>query len=367
MAYRTLLFDTHIALGARMTVFNGWEMPLHYGSQIEEHHRVRRDAGVFDISHLGRLDVYGAQARSFLRQMLANDVDRLPPGKALYSCLLNQDGGILDDLLVFERNGNGYRLVGNAATRQRSLDWLQSHSRNLDLVVQLRDDLALLAVQGPQAVACLGNVLDPDTAAAVQRLAPLHYLERGDLFISRTGYTGEDGVEVMLPADQARAFWDRLLAAGVWPCGLGARDTLRLEAGLNLYGAEMNEATSPLTCGLDWTVAWEPPERDFIGRSALKRQRREGIRQRRAGLVLGERGVLRPQQRVIAPSGATGLVTSGTFSPSLGRSIALARVPSDIGFRCQVDVRHKYLPAWVVEPPFVWQGRCLIDLPADEL
>jgi len=344
-------------------VFGGWEMPLHYGSQIDEHHRVRHDAGVFDVSHLGRLDIYGMEAKSFLRYLLTNDVARLYPGKALYTCMLNEDGGILDDLIVYDRGENGYRLAISAPARARNLAWIQDQSRHFDVILQVRDDLAMIAVQGPQAIECLGRVIDPETAAAVGRLAPFHHLEHGELFISRTGYTGEDGVEVILPNARAVDFWDSLFNTGIWPCGLGARDTLRLEAGMNLYGRDMNETTSPLVCGLGWTVAWDPAERKFIGRAALKRQRREGVRQTRVGLILMERGVLRDQQRLIALSGATGLITSGTFSPTLGRSIALARVPVDIGTRCQVDMRHKYCSAWVVKPPFVRHGRPLIQLP----
>ena len=364
MAYKTPLFDAHVAMSAKMTVFGGWDMPLHYGSQIEEHHRVRHDAGAFDVSHLGRLDIYGTEAQDFLRYLLANDVAPLYPGKALYTCMLNEDGGILDDLIVYDRGENSYRLAISAPTRDTNLAWIQDHSRHFNIILRVRDDLAMIAVQGPQAAERLGRVIDPEITAMVSGLAPFHHLEQGELFISHTGYTGEDGVEVTLPNARATEFWNALLDAGVWPCGLGARDTLRLEAGMNLYGRDMNETTSPLVCGLGWTVAWDAAGRHFIGRAALKRQRREGVRQTQAGLILMERGVLRDQQRIIAPSGATGQVTSGTFSPTLGRSIALARVPVDIGARCQVDIRHRYCSARVVKPPFVRHGRSLIALPS---
>jgi aminomethyltransferase len=364
MANKTPLFGAHVTAGALMVNFGGWEMPLHYGSQIKEHHQVRRAVGVFDVSHMTRLDIEDAEAggaRDFLRYLLANDVARLHPGKALYTCMLNQAGGILDDLIVYDRGQRGYRLVLNAATRKKDLAWIEQQAKAFAVVLRERADIAMLAVQGPKALEHLKSVLG-EAAATVRSLASFNFLESEDWFIARTGYTGEDGVELLFPAEKAADTWDQLLAAGVQPCGLAARDTLRLEAGMNLYGSDMDENTSPLVSGLAWTVAWEPVERDIIGRSVLEKQRQEGIKQTFVGLVLEGRGVLRAHQRVITASGDTGLITSGTFSPTLERAIALARVPKDIGSRCEVDIRGKYCPARVVKPPFVRNGHPLIEL-----
>lgn len=352
-----------------MVNFGGWDMPLHYGSQVKEHHQVRHAAGVFDVSHLTRLDIEEAQpgaARDFLRYLLANDVARLYPGKALYSCMLNEAGGIVDDLIVYDRGGAGYRLIMNAATHDKDLAWIERQAQSFAITLHERGDLAILTVQGPQTLERLSSVLAEHTMAAVQELAWFHFLEAEDLFISHTGYTGEDGVGLIGSHQRVAELWDQLLAVGVQPCGLAARDTLRLEAGMNLYGNDMDESTSPLVSGLSGSVAWEPPERDFIGRAVLEKQRSEGVKQTFVGLVLTDRrGVLRARQRVITVSGATGLITSGTFSPTLERSIALARVPKDIGAHCEVDMRGRYCSARVVKPPFVRHGRVLIELPAD--
>ena len=361
MAKRTPLYARHAALGAKLVDFGGWDMPLHYGSQLEEHHQVRRAVGLFDVSHMTIVDfAEPAPTRALLRYLLANDVARLYPGKALYTCLLNDAGGVIDDLIVYDRGELGYRLVLNAATRDKDLAWIAPIAERFGAAWRERDDLAMLAAQGPEALAKLEAVLGVDTVAAVRALKPFHALETAGLFIARTGYTGEDGVEIMPPAAQTADLWDRILAAGVAPCGLGARDTLRLEAGMNLYGSDMDETTTPLVSGLGWTVAWEPVDRDFIGRAALERQRAAGAPQTFVGLVLEERGVLRGHQHVYAGDRAIGQITSGTFSPTLNRAIALARVEAGVGDRCQVDIRGKRLPARVVKPPFVRHGRSLI-------
>ncbi|MCP5424570.1 MAG: glycine cleavage system aminomethyltransferase GcvT [Gammaproteobacteria bacterium] len=364
MAKRTPLFDLHISGEAKMLDFCGWEMPLHYGSQLHEHAQVRQGAGVFDVSHMTLLEVKGLEARAFLRYVLANDVARLQPGQSLYSCILSKTGGILDGVVVYDRGEAGYIVVANAGTHDKTIAWLNQQIRGFEADLRERLDVAILAVQGPQAVALLGEALGSDTGQQVQALRPFQFLDEQDRIISRTGYTGEDGIEIILPATAVTASWERLLNAGIQPCGLGARDSLRLEAGLNLYGNEMDESTSPLVCGLGWSVAWEPTDRKFIGRSALEKQRQDKVKTVQIGLVLEERGMLRARQRVVAPSGATGIVTSGTFSPTLGRAIGLARVPADIGAYCQVDVRSRYCPALVVKPPFVRHGHCLIGLPS---
>src|SRR4051812_19953401 len=268
MLKTTPLHDSHKAAGARMVDFGGWDMPVHYGSQIEEHHAVRHAAGVFDVSHMCVIDVHGSRSGEFLRGLLANDVARLrQPGKALYSCMLNEQAGILDDLIVYYLDARWYRVVVNAGTRDSDLAWIRAHAAGFDLDVQERRDLAMLAVQGPQARARLASLLTPPDAQAALALASFVGAQLGAWFVARTGYTGEDGFEVMLPADGAVGLWKSLNDLGVRSCGLGARDTLRVEAGLNLYGNDMDSSTQPLESGLEWTVAFDPPERDFIGRA----------------------------------------------------------------------------------------------------
>ncbi|MCC9000869.1 MAG: glycine cleavage system aminomethyltransferase GcvT [Candidatus Contendobacter sp.] len=361
MAKRTPLYARHAALGAKLVDFGGWDMPLHYGSQLNEHHQVRRAAGLFDVSHMTIVDFADpTPTRALLRYLLANDVARLYPGKALYTCLLNEAGGVIDDLIVYDRGETGYRLVLNAATRDKDLAWIAPIAERFGATWRERDDLAMLAAQGPEALTKLEAVLGADTIAAVRALKPFHALETDGLFIARTGYTGEDGVEILPPVMETPALWDRLAAAGIAPCGLGARDTLRLEAGMNLYGSDMDETTTPLVSGLGWTVAWEPADRDFIGRAALEQQRAAGAPQTFIGLVLEDRGVLRGHQQVYDGAREIGQITSGTFSPTLNRAIALARVEAGVGERCQVDIRGKRLPARVVKPPFVRHGRALI-------
>ncbi|MBZ4192784.1 MAG: glycine cleavage system aminomethyltransferase GcvT [Candidatus Contendobacter sp.] len=358
MAKRTPLYARHLALGAKLVDFGGWDMPLNYGSQLMEHHQVRTAAGLFDVSHMTLVDFPDPIAtRALLRTLLANDVARLHPGKALYTCLLNEAGGVIDDLIVYDRDAAGYRLVLNAATRDKDLAWIAPIAERFGAAWRERDDLAMLAVQGPEALAKLAAILDPATLAKVNASRRFHAVEADDLFIARTGYTGEDGVEIMPPAELAPMLWDQLLAAGVTPCGLGARDTLRLEAGMNLYGNDMDETTTPLVSGLGWTVAWQPSDREFIGRAALERQRTAGIPQMLVGLVLEERGVLRSHQTVYDGDREIGLTTSGAFSPTLNRGIALARVAADASGRCQVEVRGKRLAALTVKPPFVSHPR----------
>jgi aminomethyltransferase len=360
VARRTPLYKLHQELGARLVDFAGWDMPVQYGSQIGEHHAVRRAAGVFDVSHMGVLEVRGGEARTFLRQLLANDVARLKaPGKALYSCMLNPQGGVLDDLIVYFLNDYWFRVVVNAGTRERDLAWIRAHSQPFGLEVTERTDLAMLAIQGPEARTKAAQLLRPADAAAALALDPFFGRELGSWFVARTGYTGEDGFEIMLPAADAVPAWRSLNALGVASCGLGARDTLRLEAGMNLYGNDMDESTHPFESALGWTVALSPQERDFIGRAALESIARTGSPRELIGLVLEERGVLRAHQKVLA-AGGQGEITSGTFSPTLERSIALARVPAGTAGRVQVEVRGKLLGARIVKPPFVRHGHSLI-------
>lgn len=366
MGKRTPLYDTHVAAGAKMVDFGGWDMPLHYGSQIDEHHQVRRDAGMFDVSHMTIVDLRGERVQDFLRYLVANNIDKLKlPGGALYTCMLNERGGVIDDLIVYFVEPRWYRLVVNASTRDKDLAWITQQAQPFGVEVRERDDLAMIAVQGPQArdktVTALGDVVR--AATALQK--PFTFVVVGDSFIARTGYTGEDGFEIMLPATKAADAWRKLFAAGVKPAGLGARDTLRLEAGMNLYGSDMDEMTTPLESGLTWTVAFEPASRNFIGRAALEAQRAGGNIAEFVGLVLLDRGVLRNHQQVLVDGEPFGEITSGGFSPTLGKAIALARLyPQASGRRCKVDIRGKPMDVKVVKPPFVRNGKACVDVNA---
>ncbi|MBK5939055.1 glycine cleavage system aminomethyltransferase GcvT [Halochromatium roseum] len=378
MGSRTPLFSEHERLGARIVPFGGWDMPLHYGSQLDEHHAVRQQAGVFDVSHMRPVDIQGADARAYLQRLLANDVAKLQqPGKALYSCMLNAEGGVIDDLICYDLGSNRYRAVVNAATADKDLAWMRARAEDFRasetehaspnpsapaLEIHARDDLAMLAVQGPEARAKVAPLLPEALREPALALKPFFAVEHGDWLVGRTGYTGEDGFEIMLPATQVVDLWQALLAAGVAPCGLGARDTLRLEAGMNLYGQDMTEEVGPLESGLEWTVAFEPRERDFIGRSALEAQRASGDLRDFIGLLLTGRGVLRSHQPVLVNGQPVGEVTSGGFSPTLQRSIALARVQAGIGEQCAVEIRGKAVPAQVVKPPFVRHGKARITM-----
>ncbi|MGA9573972.1 MAG: glycine cleavage system aminomethyltransferase GcvT [Lysobacterales bacterium] len=355
MSKSTPLYNAHIAAGARMVDFGGWQMPINYGSQIEEHHKVRQAAGMFDVSHMTVVDIHGAQARQFLSYLLANDVAKLQtPGKALYSCMLNEQGGILDDLITYYIDETFFRMVVNAATHDKDLAWILLQARSFDVEVAERPELAMIAVQGPLAREAVLGLLPEDVAGKAAELNPFNAGQFGDLFIARTGYTGEDGFEISLPELPATALWDRLLKAGVSPCGLGARDTLRLEAGMNLYGQDMDESVTPLESGLGWTLALKD-ERVFMGKEALLEQKKRGVEKQLTGLILQDRGVLRPGQRVITDAGE-GVTTSGSFSPTLGKAIAFARLPTDAARSCQVDIRGKLLECTIVKPPFARNG-----------
>ena len=390
MGKKTPLHDIHTVMGGKIVDFSGWDMPLHYGSQIEEHHAVRHGAGMFDVSHMTIVDLEGTQVRGFLRYLLANNVDRLKkPGKALYTCMLNEHGGVIDDLIVYFMNEKWFRLVVNAATHDKDLAWLERHASAFQVRVTERQDTAMIAVQGPHARDAVHTVLGTVAKEATSTLAPFNAmsmnvhmpweseargsgnrerpLHASDIFIARTGYTGEDGYEVILPASEAVDFWQRLHAAGVQPIGLGARDTLRLEAGMNLYGADMDENITPLECGLDWTVAWEPAERDFIGRAALEKQRKNGVMYKLVGLILNDKGVLRNHQHVIVEGRVAGEITSGSFSPTLGHAIAFARVQANVDTNidnsCEVDMRGRLVSATVVKSPFVRHGKSCLEVP----
>ena len=357
---KTPLHRVHCELGAKMVEFAGWEMPLHYGSQIEEHHSVRGAAGMFDVSHMLVIDLRGGEARSFLRYLLANDVAKLAHrGMALYSCMLNEAGGVLDDLIVYMLAEDRFRLVVNAGTAQADLAWIETWRGRVApaLEVRARRDLAIIAVQGPAARERLWQA-QPVARAVAGPLTPFRAVELDDMLLARTGYTGEDGYEIMLPAAAAVDLWSALERAQVAPAGLGARDTLRLEAGMNLYGQDMDGSTTPFDCGLGWTVDLAPNRR-FIGQAALAAP---PVWQQ-LGAVLLERGVMRAHQAVRTPAGG-GTITSGGFAPTLNRSIALVRLPAAVtlGAVVEVEVRAKWLKAGTVKPPFVRRGKVLVSV-----
>lgn len=360
MTRKTILNDAHRALGARMVDFGGWDMPLNYGSQIEEHHHVRRAAGMFDVSHMTVVDLRGAGTRDFLRKLVANSVDKLKtPGKALYTCMLDLEGGIVDDLIVYFMADDWFRLVVNAATREKDLAWIAAQSDGFDVAVTERPELAMIAVQGPQARDKMASLLGEADALKVGKLgrfaaAALAGTAFGDLFVARTGYTGEDGFEIVVGEAHAVALWTALYEAGVVPAGLGARDTLRLEAGLALYGQDMDETVSPFEAALGWTVALDD-DRAFNGRALLESQAGGAPRQM-IGLVMDDKGVLRHGQAVTTANGA-GEILSGTFSPTIGKAIAFARVPSGEPGEVAVDIRGRQVPVRVVKFPFVRNGQ----------
>lgn len=364
MLKTTPLNQSHRAMNAKMVDFGGWDMPLHYGSQLDEHHQVRNDAGMFDVSHMLPIDIKGDDVRGFLRQLVANNVDKLTlPGKALYSCMLTPQGGVIDDLIIYFLSENWFRIVVNAGTADKDAAWINAKRDEIapGLEILPRRDLAMIAIQGPNARAKVWQVIS-GAQSATENLKLFQSTTLNNYFIARTGYTGEDGFEIILPADDATTFWNELHAAGVAPAGLGARDTLRLEAGMNLYGQDMDETTSPMESGLTWTVDMKS-ERDFIGKQALTEK---PVTQQLQGLVLLDRGVLRSHQKVVAQHNGNefeGEITSGGFSPTINQSIALARLPSQIsvGDEVNVMVRDKKLCAKVVKYPFVRNGKVLIE------
>ncbi|MDQ3617760.1 MAG: glycine cleavage system aminomethyltransferase GcvT [Pseudomonadota bacterium] len=366
MPQKTILNDSHRALGAKMVDFGGWDMPIHYGSQIDEHHLVRTDAGMFDVSHMTVVDLKGARVREFLRHLVANSVDKLAkPGKALYTCMLNPQGGVIDDLIIYFLAEDFFRLVVNAATREKDLAWIGEQARPFDVSVSERSDFGMIAVQGPKARDKVLGLLREQDRARIGKLgkfaaADTYTIDGAPLFVARTGYTGEDGFEIVVPEDQTVALWNALLDAGVKPAGLGARDTLRLEAGMNLYGQDMDDTVSPYEAALAWTVALDEG-RAFVGRDVLEGQKAAGAARQMIGLVMDDKGVLRHGQKVLTALG-DGEILSGTFSPTLGKAIAFARVPAGeipagTAGNVRVDIRGKQVPVRVVKFPFVRDGQ----------
>ena len=361
MTEKTVLNATHRAHGARMVDFGGWDMPINYGSQIDEHHAVRRDAGMFDVSHMTVVDLHGARTREFLRHLLANSIDKLKVhGKALYSCMLNEQGGVIDDLIVYYLGEEFFRLVVNAATRAKDLAWIEKQAAKFDVQVKERPEFSMIAVQGPNARAKVLDLLHEVDRARIEKLgkfaaAAAQGPHGMPLFVARTGYTGEDGFEIIVPAEHAVALWEALVSAGVAVAGLGARDTLRLEAGMNLYGQDMDEDISPWEANLGWTIALDEG-RAFIGRPALEAQKAAGVKRVMVGLVLDDKGVLRHGQKVLTANGE-GEILSGSFAPTLEKAVAFARIPVGDPGPIRVDIRGREVPVRLVKYPFVRDGK----------
>ncbi|MDO6426800.1 glycine cleavage system aminomethyltransferase GcvT [Thalassotalea sp. 1_MG-2023] len=363
MTNKTVLHAKHLEAGAKMVDFHGWEMPINYGSQIEEHHAVRKDAGMFDVSHMTIVDIQGADAKAYLQRLVINDVAKLEvAGKALYTGMCNDEGGVIDDLIIYHFTSTDYRLVVNSATREKDLAWMTKQATGFDITITERPEYGMIAVQGPEAKAKVASILSTEQNQAIEGMKPFFGVQAGDLFIATTGYTGESGYEIVVPEAATADLWQQLVDAGVAPCGLGARDTLRLEAGMNLYGLDMDETVSPLAANMAWTISWEPSERNFIGRDVLAAQREAGDQPKLVGLVMTEKGVLRTGLKVVTEAGE-GVITSGTFSPTLQHSIAMARVPRSVkvGDVVEVEMRKKLVSVKVVKPSFVRNGKSQLD------
>ncbi len=355
MGLKTPLYENHLQEGAKIVDFAGWDMPIQYKSLMDEHHAVRTDAGVFDVSHMLTVDIKGARAFDFMRYLLANDIAKINPGKAIYSCMLNQDAGIIDDLIAYYFTDDFIRLVINAGNRESDVIWIKEHAQRFNVEIIARDELAIIAIQGPNAREKVHQALTGNFAEAAKMLKPFSMVKANEWMIARTGYTGEDGYEISLPAAEASAFWQQLQDLGVTPCGLGARDTLRLEAGMNLYGQDMTELTTPIESALSWTVSLTE-DRDFVGKSALM-TKKLSISQELIGLVLDGKGVLRHGQRIFNDQDENiGVITSGSFSPTLSQSIALARIDKG-NTVIKVGIRNKKVPATIVKFPFVRKGK----------
>lgn len=361
---RTPLFDAHVRHNGKLVDFGGWELPVNYGSQIAEHEAVRNDAGLFDVSHMLVTDVAGDNAKAFFQKLIANDVAKLGfVGKALYSGMLNDNGGVIDDLIVYRMNEHetAYRIVSNGATREKDLAQFNKIAAEFGVSINPRYEFAILAVQGPKAIEKLCTILTEDKDK-ITALKPFVGVDLGnDWFVARTGYTGEDGVEVILPKDKADQFFDKLVDAGIKPCGLGARDTLRMEAGMNLYGNDMTDDVSPLEAGMGWTVDLKDENREFVGKTALINLKNSGVKNKQVGLLLETKGVMRAGMEVVTDKG-NGITTSGVFSPSLNQSIAIARVPTDFtGNTAKVIMRGKEVDVRVLKLPFVRHGKKQFD------
>jgi aminomethyltransferase len=353
---RTPLYEEHLRLGARMVPFAGWEMPVQYRGVIEEHNAVRQHAGMFDVSHMGRFEVHGSNAARFFRYICTWDMTRLVLGEGHYAASCNEAGGILDDVYVFALEPERYLIVVNASNAPKMKAWMQQHITSFDArLIDRHESTAMIAVQGPEALDKLSGLLGAEFVRTIKPRRCAEMAWRGEtLFASRTGYTGEDGLELVVEARAGADLWRALLDAGVTPAGLGARDTLRLEAALLLYGNDMDEETNPFEVGLDWVVTFDD-DADFIGRTALQHAKESGVERTLVCLRASDRGVMRHGCAVMHDGANVGIVTSGTFSPTLNVSVGMAFVPPALaaeGTRLDVDVRGRTLPAEVVARPF---------------
>lgn len=350
---KTALHPLHLQTNAKMVDFFGWTMPLHYGSSIEEHKAVRSNAGCFDVSHMTILDVLGTGGRQFLRKLLTNDVDRIShAGEALYTTMCNEHGGIIDDLIVYKRSPDSYRLILNASTKDKDLAWLHAKSQGFAIGLHTRPDLSIIAIQGPQVFSQLSSILTSAQLDAISTLKRFECVEIEQSFFARTGYTGEDGLEIILPHDLALSLWQKCLQTGIHPCGLAARDSLRLEAGYMLYGQDMTESNTPLESGLSFTVKWDPLDRDFIGMGALLAKKNH-LQHKMVGLTLKDKAIMRTNQRVIFKDLPDGIITSGGYSPTLDLSIAFARVPIAAQDKAEVEIRDKLFAVTIGNTRFI--------------
>ncbi|KEI36023.1 aminomethyltransferase (glycine cleavage system T protein) [Francisella sp. W12-1067] len=356
---KTPLYMCHLAANAKMVDFSGWSMPINYGSQIQEHNNVRENCGLFDVSHMLAVDIKGQDAEAFLRYLLANDVAKLESNQAQYGCMLNHEAGIVDDLITYKIGSEHFRIVVNAGNRESDVAWFRKNTTNFDVNITPQEDLAIVAVQGPKAADVVKQALSTDIVDKVLDLKSFTFSVFDKWMFARTGYTGEDGFEIILPAENAVEFWDKLISLGASPAGLGARDTLRLEAGMHLYGLDMNINTTPLERGLSWSVDLSDESRDFIGKKAFLATKAKDIDIKWVGIILRSKGVLRAAQEIVFDNGKSGYITSGSFSPTLKIAIALAYIPKD-GGNPKVNIRGKLLEVEVVKPRFVKNGKSLI-------
>lgn len=355
---KTALYDEHIKANAKIINFFNWSMPINYGSQLKEHNYVRNDAGMFDVSHMSIVDLKGRVSYDFLRYLLANDIAKINKNKSLYSVMLNASGGIIDDLIIYCIADNHYRMVINAACSEKDLNWINTNAKDFQVDIDPLNDYAIIAVQGPNAVD--KTIKAAPKLKAAKNLTKFSNIIIDDIFIARIGYTGEDGFEIMLKNNPALSLWKQLLKVGIKPCGLGARDTLRLEAGFNLYGNEMNEQTTPLETNLIWSVDFKDNNRKFIGKESLKKQLKLGVKNQLKGMILTTKGVLRNNQEVFTNKGI-GKVTSGSFSPTLNKAIAFVSVPTAADSAVEVKLRAEKVKAKLIKMPFYKNGKILTN------
>ena len=350
---KTSLHNAHIQLGAKMVNFSNWEMPISYSSLIEEHNAVRNAAGIFDVSHMSVFDFDDGDQIAFFEKIFANDIKKIyKDNKAIYGALLNEEGGILDDLIIYHAN-NKFRLVSNCSTREQNRQWFEKHAVEFGVKVMERSDMGILAIQGPDALNKILEIKEID--AQVNTLQSFGCMFEGDKLYARTGYTGEDGLELIVPTKDINHLWDQALELGCTPIGLGARDTLRLEAGLNLYGNDMTINNHPYESNMGWTIDMSDENREFIGKDAIL-SIDQSKSQKIVGIILQDKGILRSGYEITHEQGK-GVVLSGSYSPTLQSSIGLARVDQGYKENGKVMIRNKLLNIDFVSPRFLGQGK----------